>query len=86
MDKELIKLICLVQRSSYRKKILESLKDKKIKRPSHIAKETNMSLPHTSRYLTELRKHGLIELLNEEEKYGRLFRITSLGLEILDYI
>ena len=86
MDKELIKLICLVQRSSYRKKILECLKDKKIKRPSHIAKETDMNLPHTSRYLTQLKKYELIELLNEEEKYGRLFRITPLGLEVLDYI
>ena len=86
MDKEFIKLICFVQRSSYRKRILESLKDKKMKRPSQIAKETDMSLPHTSRYLTQLRKHNIIELLNEEEKYGRLFRITSIGLEILDYI
>lgn len=86
MDKEFIKLICFVQRSSYRKKILECLSDKKMKRPSQIAKGADMSLPHTSRYLKQLKNHGIIELLNEEEKYGRLFRITSIGLEILDYI
>ncbi|MDR3292275.1 MAG: ArsR family transcriptional regulator [Methanobrevibacter sp.] len=85
MEKELIKGIAIIQRSKCREKVLKDLKNK-IKTPSKISKSTNISIHHVSRYLKQLKEENLVVCLNEDFKQGRLYKITELGEDVLNYL
>ena len=81
MDDETLKLYAFVIISMYRTKVMLSLKEKP-KIPSQIAKEIDYNPNSLSNLLTQLRKKGLIEIVNPEVRKGRIYRLTPLGEEI----
>ena len=80
----MIKGISLLKNSEYRRKILESLSDVNYLTPSEIAEKTEIRLNHVSNFLKDLKDNKLIICLNNEEKRGRLYKITKLGKKIIE--
>lgn len=85
MDDETLKLFGFVICSSYRTKILLSLQ-KRPKFPSQIAEDIGIELISISNVLTQLRKKGIIELVNPEVRKGRIYRLTPVGEEIARHL
>jgi len=83
MDKKMIKGVSLLKNSEYRKKILESLEDVSYLTPSEIAEKTQIRLNHVSNFLKDLKDNKLIICLNDDEKRGRLYKITELGKKVI---
>lgn len=55
--------------------------------PSQLATETNHSISHISRALSELREHDFVELLvSDDRKKGRVYGCTEQGSEIWETI
>lgn len=83
-DESLIKL-AYVNISSYRAKATKSLKND-VKTPTKIADDTGIRKNHISKVLRELKDAGIAECINEEVHRGRLYRLTSIGEEIVDSV
>ncbi len=79
----MIKGISLLKNSNYRRRILESLSTANYLTPSEIAEKTKIRLNHISNFLKNLKENNLVICLNEEEKRGRLYRITELGKKVV---
>ena len=79
----MIKGISLLKNSDYRKRILESLSDADYLTPSEISEKTKIRLNHVSNFLKDLKDNQLIICLNDEEKRGRLYKITDLGKKVI---
>lgn len=82
MAKETIEF---VQRSNYRQNVLKALKND-VLIPTEIAKRSNIKTNHVSKVLAELKNKGLIEIINPEVRKGRLYRLTDVGDEIVEYL
>lgn len=82
MDDETLKTYAYVNISSYRVRAVKSLEDE-IKTPSKIAEDTDIRVNHISKVLRELKESGVAECINEEAHKGRLYRLTSVGEEIV---
>ncbi|MFB6209517.1 MAG: MarR family transcriptional regulator [Candidatus Nanohaloarchaea archaeon] len=74
--------VSFVKRSEQRRKALGSLEEELM--PSEIAKITGMHQSHVSRALNELREKNMVELLNPDDKHGRLYRRTGKGEKIIE--
>lgn len=85
MDDEVLKKYAYVNISTYRKKAVKSLKDD-IKTPTKISEDTGIRRNHISKVLRELKDSGVAECVNEEAKRGRLYRLTDVGDEIVDFL
>ena len=72
-----------VQRSTYRQNVLKALEDD-VLMPKQIAERSGIKTNHVSKVLSELKSKELIELVNPEARKGRLYRLTSVGDEIVD--
>ena len=72
-----------MKNSNYRKKILEALSKFDYLTPSEISEKTKIRLNHISNFLKDLKENELVICLNEEEKRGRLYKITELGKKIV---
>ena len=83
MDDETLKTFAYVSISSYRSKAVKALKDD-VKTPTNIAKDAGIRTNHMSKVLKELKESGVAECINEEARKGRLYRLTSVGEEIVD--
>lgn len=83
-DDEDWELYSFVKRSTQRTKVLKALDGPTM--PKEIAKDTDLHQSHVSRALNEMQDEGLVELLNPEDKHGRLYRRTDDGQHILDKI
>lgn len=79
----MIKGISLLKNSNYRRRILESLSDVNYLTPSEIAAKTKIRLNHVSNFLKDLKDNKLIVCLNDEEKRGRLYKITEIGKRVV---
>jgi len=84
MNKRMIKGISLLKNSEYRKKILKSLANVNYLTPSEISEKTKIRLNHVSNFLKDLRDNKLVICLNDEEKRGRLYKITELGKKVIE--
>lgn len=82
----MIKCISLLKTSEYRKKILESLSCVNYLTPSEISEKTKIRLNHVSNFLKDLKDNKLVVCLNDEEKRGRLYKITELGKKGIEEI
>lgn len=82
---ELLKLTSYVQISKYREKTVKSI-GKKVKIPTNIAKDSGIRTNHISKVLSELKDKNIVECINEEDRKGRLYRLTDTGKEVLDTI
>lgn len=78
----MIKGISIIKNSEYRKKIFLSLTDVNYLTPSEISEKTKLRLNHVSNFLKDLKDNKLIICLNDDEKRGRLYQITSLGKKV----
>lgn len=75
---EMLSEISYVEISSYRAKVMKTLKDE-VKMPSQIAKDSDIRVNHISKVLSELKAHELVECINPEVRKGRLYRHTDKG-------
>ena len=85
MDDETLKKYAYVNISTYRVKTMKALQDD-VKTPKKIADDAGIRVNHISKVLRELKDTGVAECINEEAKKGRLYRLTSVGEEIVDYL
>ena len=74
-----------IQRSTYRQRVLKSLEND-VLMPTEIAERSNIKTNHVSKVLSELKSKELIELVNPEARKGRLYRLTSVGEEIVGHL
>lgn len=74
-----------VEISSYRLRAVKSL-GKSLKTPTELAHDSDIRVNHMSNVLTQLRHKGLVECINPEMRKGKLYRLTSKGLEILEVL
>ncbi len=54
--------------------------------PSEISGKANIRTSQASSALRDLKGKGLVVCINDDVRKGRLYRCTSLGLEVLEYI
>ena len=73
-----------VVRGKQRKAVIKSIKYKKPLTPTELAQKSHLSLNHTSRVLTELKKKHLAKCLNPKSKTGRLYILTPKGKVVRD--
>ena len=85
MDDEALKKYAYVSISSYRAKAVKSLHNE-VKMPTEIAEDTGIRKNHISKVLRELKDSGIAECINEYAKRGRLYRLTSVGEDIADFM
>lgn len=85
MNDETITKLSFVRSSKHRENILRFIGDE-IKIPTEIAKNVNISSKHISKYLGELKEKNIVVCLNENDRRGRLYKLTPLGKEILKYL
>lgn len=87
MKDELI-IVSKIKRAKNRLKVLKSLPENKLFLPSELVKilygkSSSTYFTITSRALGELNKLKLVKVLNNEEKVGRLYKITKKGKDII---
>ncbi|MCL2115071.1 MAG: winged helix DNA-binding protein [Methanobrevibacter sp.] len=85
MNDETIAKLSFIKSSKHRENILHFIGDE-IKISTEIARNINISSKHISKYLRELKDENIIVCLNENDKRGRLYKLTPLGKEILKYL
>lgn len=83
IDDETLKKYAYVNISTYRVKTVKALKDD-VKTPTQIAKDAGIRTNHISKVLKELKETGVAECINPEMRKGKIYRLTSLGDEIVD--
>ena len=83
VNDEMLKKISYINISSYRAKTVKSLQGD-VKIPTKIAKDTGILPNHMSKVLKELKEAGIAECINPEVRKGRLYRLTSLGENIVE--
>lgn len=54
--------------------------------PSEIAEEMNLRINQISAILSDLKKENIVVCINEEEKIGRLYKLTEEGKEAYNMI
>jgi len=84
-NNEEIRIISLLNRSTKRIIVLESLENEN-KIPSQISKDINDSSYNISKYLKVLKEYGLVICLNENDKRYRYYSITDKGKKYLNII
>lgn len=81
----LIKSISYIKRSRNRTQIVLIL-GTNFKMPSEIARDMDLRISQISAILSDLKKEDLVECINEEEKVGRLYRLTEKGKNVYNII
>ncbi len=85
-----VELISYIKRGKNRKKIFMVMESNSIM-PSEISTKiygsaSNANFTLVSRALSELTEKNLVEIINPEEKTGRLYKLTTKGKKIKDKI
>lgn len=84
MNDELLTLKAYVDISTYRQRVMKTLKENEVLIPTRIAKNCGLRPNHISNTLKELRQNELIECINPEVRKGRLYRLTDKGNKIME--
>ncbi|WP_458403363.1 transcriptional regulator [Methanobrevibacter sp.] len=79
--KEQQEKLAFINNSPNRQNTVKTLQGK-VETPTNIAKDIGIKTTHVSKILSELKKLGLAECINEEYRKGRLYRLTPSGEEI----
>ena len=74
-------LYAYVVSSEYRKLIVKTLNVRPTM-PKEISELINKPQSHVSRALRQLEDKGIIVCINPQNKKGRIYRLTELGVEI----
>jgi predicted transcriptional regulator len=80
---ENIHALSYVKRSKNRKQVVKLISTS-TKTPSEITEELNLRFSLVSAILADLKKENIIICLNENEKKGRIYKLTDVGLDIYD--
>ena len=72
-----------LKRSKNREKILSILATSR-KTPSEIVEIMNARFSLVSASLADLKSQGIIFCINEDDKTGRLYKLTDLGVRIFE--
>lgn len=85
----LLNTISFVKRGKNRRKVLQAM-EKRIM-PSELVvkifgKQSNTHFNLISRALGELKKEGLVKVLNEKERTGRFYELTTKGKSIKKHL
>ena len=84
-DQEYITALSYVKRAKNRKLVIKIIA-RDMKMPSDIANITNLRINQISATLTELKTNNIVVCINEDEKKGRFYRLTELGLRIYEFL
>ena len=82
-NQEYINAFGYVKRSKNRQEIIKIIATTR-KTPSDITEIMDTRFSLVSSILSDLKNNDIVVCLNEEDKTGRLYVLTKLGLEILD--
>ena len=74
MNEEYLKETAYVTASIYRVKVMKYLQEKEYASPKIISKAIGVNNSHTSKTLTDLRKHNLVKCINPEARKSRLYK------------
>ena len=78
-------LYAYVVSSKYRKLVIKVLyKGPAI--PKEISRRTGKAQPHISRALKELKNRKLVTCINPQEKKGRIYKLTTIGLKVAEEV
>ncbi len=80
---ENIHALSYVKRSKNRQQVVKLISTS-TKTPSEITEESNLRFSLVSAILADLKKENIIICLNENEKKGRIYKLTDVGLDIYD--
>lgn len=80
---EFLSVLAYVKISTYRTRTIYAIGNDIIT-PTTIAKKANIRTNHISKTLAELKEKRIVVCINEEMRKGRLYRLTGLGLAILE--
>ena len=72
-----------VKRSKNREQIINILATSR-KTPSEIVEIMDARFSLVSALLADLKSQGIIFCINEEDKTGRLYRLTKLGVQVFE--
>ncbi|ADC46788.1 hypothetical protein mru_0937 [Methanobrevibacter ruminantium M1] len=75
-----MKAVSYIKRSNNRYVLVMNMNGK-FKMPSEIASEMDLRINQISAVLSDLKKEDIVTCINEEEKVGRLYKLTDKGLE-----
>ena len=73
-----------IVRGKQRKAVIKAITYRKPQTPTELAHKSKLSLNHTSRVLSELKKKELAKCLNPKNKTGRLYILTKKGKVVKD--
>ena len=76
---EIIKAVSYIKRSNNRYVLVMNM-NTKFKMPSEIAGEMDLRINQISALLSDLKKENIVTCINEEDKVGRLYKLTDKGL------
>lgn len=76
--------VAFVKRSEQRREVLQELDSPAI--PKEIAEETDMYPSHVSRALRKLREEDIVEVINPDDRKGRLYRLTDTGEAVYEEV
>ncbi|GLI11121.1 hypothetical protein MARBORIA2_02110 [Methanobrevibacter arboriphilus] len=85
IKKEFYKEISFLKAGKYRILVISDINNK-FKTPTDISKSLKIPMRETSRALKELRDHKMVEVLDDDVKKGRLYKLTSKGFEALEIL
>ena len=84
-DDELWDIIGSLKSSPNRYMILKTL-GRNFSIPTEISKKSGINIEQVSKCLHDLKKQDLVTCLNDKASKGRIYKTTSVGLEVLDII
>jgi DNA-binding transcriptional ArsR family regulator len=85
MEKDIIHAISFIVRSKNRLKLISIINDS-FKLPSDITRQMGLRHSQVSVLLSDLKREGIVECLNEDERIGRLYKLTDKGKEAYNLI
>lgn len=74
-----------VEASTYRTKVVKSLGDNP-NTPKKIAQDCGIRMNHISNILSQLKNKDIVYCVNEEDRKGRIYRLTEVGESIYEVL
>lgn len=81
-----IKALSYVMRSNNRTDVTLIIGKSTLIIPSNIAKQMNLRVNQISATLSDLKEHDVVICINEEERVGRLYKLTDIGSDIYEFL
>ena len=85
MNNEILGKKGYVEASTYRTKVVKSLGDNP-NTPKKIAKDCGIRMNHISNILSQLKNKGIVYCVYEEDRIGRIYRMTEVGESIYEVL